>query len=99
MLAAHAAAGRDLVALRDGIFDHDLDVGERAAEALVEGPKLDRAAQGVALLVGDAVRHSIGGEQLIDGLGAPLVPDLLEPVPNDYFVFFRHVCLRFARGL
>src|ERR1044072_5944566 len=81
--AAHYAARRDLVALRDGVLHDDLYLGERLAEAAEEWLEARGPAQLTIRHVRKPVRHTLLAEQLVNRLLAPLVPDLLEPAADE----------------
>jgi hypothetical protein len=87
MAAADGAERGHLVTLRDGVVHDDLHVGEGVAEALVEDAEVGGAAQLAAGRALQPVRDAVGGEHLVNRLGPPLVPDLLEPAADDLFIF------------
>src|SRR5919197_1229500 len=70
-------------AFDDRVLNNDLQVRECFPKGVKERLESGRAAQFVALGVHQPVGNAVLREKALDGLGASLIPDLLEPFVRD----------------
>jgi hypothetical protein len=76
---AHRAASGNLVALDDGVLDHDLHVGKGVAEAMEKGDEALLPLQPIAVRILQPVNHDVRSQEAVDGGDVAPVPDVLEP--------------------